>query len=44
MLSQYDEPDYALVLLQGGSERRAYLLKERVSDPARLFVKSQAAA
>ena len=36
VLSQYDEPDYALALLSGGSERRAYLLKERVSDPAQL--------
>jgi DNA-binding NarL/FixJ family response regulator len=32
VLSQYVEPDYALALLDGGSERRAYLLKERVSD------------
>ena len=36
VLSQYDEPDYALALLGGGSERRAYLLKERVSDPEQL--------
>jgi DNA-binding NarL/FixJ family response regulator len=32
VLSQYVEPEYALALLDGGSERRAYLLKERVSD------------
>jgi DNA-binding NarL/FixJ family response regulator len=32
VLSQYVEPGYALELLDGGSERRAYLLKERVSD------------
>ena len=32
VLSQYIEPEYALALLDGGSERRAYLLKERVSD------------
>jgi DNA-binding NarL/FixJ family response regulator len=32
VLSQYVEPGYALELLEGGSERRAYLLKERVSD------------
>jgi DNA-binding NarL/FixJ family response regulator len=32
VLSQYVEPAYALELLDGGSERRAYLLKERVSD------------
>jgi len=33
VLSQYAEPSYALALLEEGSERRAYLLKERVSDP-----------
>ena len=32
VLSQYVEPGYALELLEAGSERRAYLLKERVSD------------
>jgi DNA-binding NarL/FixJ family response regulator len=32
VLSQYVEPGYALELLDAGSERRAYLLKERVSD------------
>jgi DNA-binding NarL/FixJ family response regulator len=32
VLSQYVEPEYALDLLDTGSERRAYLLKERVSD------------
>lgn len=32
VLSQYAEPAYALVLLEGGSARRAYLLKERVDD------------
>jgi len=32
VLSQYVEPGYALELLDGGSARRAYLLKERVSD------------
>jgi len=32
VLSQYAEPDYALDLLESGSERRAYLLKERVAD------------
>jgi DNA-binding NarL/FixJ family response regulator len=37
VLSQYDDPDYALALLEGGSARRAYLLKERVSDPDQLF-------
>jgi DNA-binding NarL/FixJ family response regulator len=33
VLSQYADPAYALALLEEGSERRAYLLKERVSDP-----------
>ncbi|MGZ6929578.1 MAG: response regulator transcription factor [Acidimicrobiia bacterium] len=32
VLSQYVEPDYALALLESGSDGRAYLLKERVSD------------
>ena len=32
VLSQYVDPAYALALLEGGSEGRAYLLKERVSD------------
>ncbi|MDP8969778.1 MAG: response regulator transcription factor [Actinomycetota bacterium] len=32
VLSQYAEPAYALALLDKGSEGRAYLLKERVSD------------
>jgi DNA-binding NarL/FixJ family response regulator len=32
VLSQYAEPAYALALLDGGSEGRAYLLKERVGD------------
>jgi len=36
VLSQYAEPAYALELLAGGSERRAYLLKERVSEPDQL--------
>lgn len=36
VLSQYDEAEYALALLEGGSERRAYLLKERVSNPDQL--------
>ncbi len=37
VLSQYAEPAYALALLEGGSERRAYLLKERVSEPEQLL-------
>jgi DNA-binding NarL/FixJ family response regulator len=32
VLSQYATPTYALALLEGGSEGRAYLLKERVKD------------
>jgi DNA-binding NarL/FixJ family response regulator len=32
VLSQFAEPGYALALLESGSERRAYLLKERVED------------
>ncbi len=32
VLSQYADPAYALALLERGSEGRAYLLKERVSD------------
>ena len=32
MISQYDEPEYALALLEKGSQGRAYLLKERLSD------------
>jgi DNA-binding NarL/FixJ family response regulator len=32
VLSQYAEPAYALALLEEGSQGRAYLLKERVSD------------
>ena len=37
VLSQYAEPEYALALLESGSEGRAYLLKERVSDPEQLL-------
>ena len=36
VLSQYAEPRYALALFEQGSERRAYLLKERVSDVEQL--------
>lgn len=32
VLSQYDEPDYVLALLDAGAERRSYLLKETISD------------
>jgi DNA-binding NarL/FixJ family response regulator len=36
VLSQYVDPAYALALLERGSEGRAYLLKERVSDGAQI--------
>jgi DNA-binding NarL/FixJ family response regulator len=36
VLSQYDEPSYALALLEGGSAGRGYLLKERLHDSAQL--------
>jgi DNA-binding NarL/FixJ family response regulator len=36
VLSQYAEPAYALALLEHGSRGRAYLLKERIADPAEL--------
>ena len=36
VLSQYDDPGYAMSLLEVGSSRRAYLLKERVSEPQQL--------
>ena len=32
VLSQYDEPEYALALLEGGARGRGYLLKQRVAD------------
>lgn len=32
VLSQFSEPEYAVALLEQGSEHRAYLLKERVND------------
>ena len=37
VLSQYDEPSYAIALLERGSSGRAYLLKERVSDVDQLL-------
>jgi DNA-binding NarL/FixJ family response regulator len=36
VLSQYSEPAYVLKLLDAGSDRRAYLLKERVHDRGQL--------
>ncbi len=44
VLSQYAVPGYALALLEGGSERRAYLLKERVTDIAQLVAAIEAVA
>ena len=37
VLSQYAEAAYALALLEEGSARRAYLLKERIRDKAELI-------
>jgi DNA-binding NarL/FixJ family response regulator len=37
VLSQYAEPAYALALLDKGTSRRAYLLKERVRDKSELI-------
>jgi len=44
VLSHYAEPGYALALLEGGSERRAYLLKERVADLDQLVAAIEAVA
>jgi DNA-binding NarL/FixJ family response regulator len=44
VLSQYATPSYALALLEGGSARRAYLLKERVDDVEQLVAAIQAVA
>jgi DNA-binding NarL/FixJ family response regulator len=37
VLSQFADPTYALALLESGSERRAYLLKDRVDDVEQLM-------
>src|ERR671937_891964 len=37
VLSQYDEPDYAISLLSEGAAGYAYLLKDRVADGDQLF-------
>lgn len=37
VLSQYAEPAYALALLEGGTGRRAYLLKERIRNRGELI-------
>ena len=44
VLSQYASPRFVLELLEGGSDRRAYLLKERVSDVAQLVAAINAVA
>jgi DNA-binding NarL/FixJ family response regulator len=44
VLSQYLEPSYALALLEGGTARRAYLLKERVQDVDQLTAAIRAVA
>jgi DNA-binding NarL/FixJ family response regulator len=44
VLSQFSEPRYALALLERGTARRAYLLKERVDDVAQLVAAIQAVA
>ncbi|MDA0172542.1 response regulator transcription factor [Solirubrobacter taibaiensis] len=44
VLSQYADPIYALALLDRGSARRAYLLKERVHNRAELTAAIQAVA
>jgi DNA-binding NarL/FixJ family response regulator len=36
VVSQYAEPSYVLALLEHGSDRRGYLLKERIHDRAQL--------
>jgi len=44
VLSQYANPTYVLALLEGGSTRRAYLLKERVNDLEQLVAAIRAVA
>jgi DNA-binding NarL/FixJ family response regulator len=44
VLSQYANPSYALALLESGSARRAYLLKERVQEPEQLVAAIRAVA
>ncbi len=44
VLSQYATPSFVLDLLEGGSERRAYLLKERVKDVEQLVAAIRAVA
>ncbi|MEZ0293617.1 MAG: response regulator [Solirubrobacteraceae bacterium] len=44
VVSQYASPQYALALLERGSDGRAYLLKERLSDRAQLIAALRAVA
>jgi DNA-binding NarL/FixJ family response regulator len=44
VLSQYADPTYVLALLESGSDGRAYLLKERVSDRRQLVGAIEAVA
>jgi DNA-binding NarL/FixJ family response regulator len=44
VLSQHADPKYARTLLEGGGARRAYLLKERVTDPGQLETAIRAVA
>jgi DNA-binding NarL/FixJ family response regulator len=44
VLSQYANPSYVLALLEGGTARRAYLLKERVKDLGQLVAAIHAVA
>jgi DNA-binding NarL/FixJ family response regulator len=44
VLSQFSDPIYALALLEHGSDRRAYLLKERVHNRAELTAAIRAVA
>jgi DNA-binding NarL/FixJ family response regulator len=44
VLSQYANPSYAVALLERGSARRAYLLKERVKDLGQLVTAIHAVA
>jgi DNA-binding NarL/FixJ family response regulator len=44
VLSQYAQPAYALALLEGGTARRAYLLKEHIDDVEQLVSAIRAVA
>ncbi len=44
VMSQYANPAYAMALLEAGSDRRAYLLKEHLHDRAQLVAALEAVA